>query len=336
MSARQPKIKLPPVYAGVDVSKATLAVCLVRPGETVASFEVANNKTGHRQLLAWLKRSGGCEKLVMEATNNFNLNLAFFLSDAKVLLCIINPRQARDFAGGLNRRAKTDKVDAAVLAQAALRLDLPLWVAPAPEKMQLRNVMRQIECLTVQRSRLKNRLRAQLSASILGTAVVRSLRNQIRDVQREIDSLRKEARRLVKSLPELTVDYRLLRTAKGIGELSAWKILAEICCFPPGLDCRQWTAWAGLDPRPRESGNHRPGRHLSKMGNRYLRAALYMPVLVTAHCKGAMQTYYNRLRERGLPKMSALCAGARKLLHTIWGMLHHQQPFNPDLFLRTS
>lgn len=103
--------------------------------------------------------------------------------------------------------------------------------------------------------------------------------------------------------------------------------------MPPHLSCRQWTAWAGLDPRPRDSGPLKPARHISRMGNKHLRGALYMPALAATRDPGPMQSYYQRLLGRGKAKMVALCAAMRKMLHAIWGMLHHRQPFNEALFL---
>lgn len=191
-----------PVYAGIDISKAELVISLVREGGAPAGeFILSNDAKGHRQLLALLRREGGCLGVVLEATSTFSLDLACALDSSGVALCVINPRQARSFASSLNLRAKTDRVDAGVLAQAALRLDLPRWSAPAPELLVLRAIMRRIVDLTDRRVEEKNRAHAQRGAKVLGTAVLRSIERQLELLASEIELLLAEAQALVDGLP---------------------------------------------------------------------------------------------------------------------------------------
>jgi transposase len=317
----------------VDVSKQLLEVALLPSAGPASGLTVPNTAAGHKQLIRSLARAGGCSKLVLEATSNFNLDLAFALQAAGIPLCVINPRQASDFHKGLGRRAKTDRVDALVLAEAAQRLDLPCWTAPPLEALELRSILRRVRELTERGAAEKNRLHALRAAQALGTTVRRSVERQLKLLQQERALLLRTARQLVLDQPQLAADFRLLLTVKGIGELSALAILAETACLPPGLGCKQWVACAGLDPRPRDSGQSKPPRHLSRMGNRWLRLALFMPTLSAAHHTGPLQVYYQRLLARGKAKMVALCAASRKLLHAIWAILTYKQPFNPVAFL---
>jgi len=331
MSVKQ--FQAPPLYVGVDVSKDELVVAFFRAaagGCTEASF--SNDRRGHRRLVQRISKEGGCHRLVFESTSNYSVDLACALQRAGVPACEINPRQARSYADSLNRRAKTDRVDAAVLALAARHLDVPLWTPPTPQALELRNLLRRVSELRSIGAAEKNRLHAQQAATALGRTVQRSIQRQIKCLQRERELLLREARKLVERTPELLANFKLLLSMKGIAEFSALSILSELACSPPQLGCRQWVAWAGLDPRPRESGQRRPGRHISRMGNKYLRVALFMPALVAATRPGAIRDYYVQLLKRGKDKMLALCAVMRKMLHAIWGMLHHQQPFMPDLF----
>jgi transposase len=327
------KALLAPVHVGVDVSKDELVVALRRDTETVAEFSVPNTARGHQQLIRRLRQEGGCTLLLLEATGNFYLDPANAVHKAGIALVVINPRQARSFADSLNRRAKTDRVDAQVLAQAAQSLKLPLWEPPLPEQLRLRGLMRRLSELKERKAEERNRLSASKASKTLGHEIRRSIERQIKSIDQEISLLQKQAMLQVKSSPDLHKSFKLLRSMKGIGELSALKILGELCCAPAGLSCRQWVAWAGLDPRPRDSGKHRSERNISRMGNKRLRNALYMPALVAAHSKGVVQDYYQMMLSRGKAKMVAICAAMRKMLHAIWGMLHHQQPFNPALFI---
>ena len=140
---------------------------------------------------------------------------------------------------------------------------------------------------------------------------------------------------LVRGVPTLTAKLAHLVSAKGIGETSAMRILAELLVLPDDLAAPQWVAHAGLDPRPYESGTsiHRP-RRISKVGNRHLRAALYMPALVAIQHEPNIKAFYDKLIAAGKKPMQAVVAVMRKLLHAIWGMLKHDQDFDGEKFFR--
>jgi transposase len=113
------------------------------------------------------------------------------------------------------------------------------------------------------------------------------------------------------------------------------RLLAELLVLPDDLAAPQWVAHAGLDPRPYESGTsvHRP-RRISKVGNRHLRAALYMPALVAIQHEPNVKAFYNKLVTAGKKPMQAVVAVMRKLLHAIWGMLKHDQDFDGNKFFK--
>ena len=118
----------------------------------------------------------------------------------------------------------------------------------------------------------------------------------------------------------------------GIGQVSALRLLGELLVLPSDLKAKQWVAHAGLDPRPRQSGTQDAPRHISRTGNRHLRLALFMPALVAIQRSPQIKAAYEALLARGKKKKVAIIAIMRRLLHAIWGMLHHQQDFNPQLF----
>jgi transposase len=320
-------------HAGIDVSKAELVVALLRSDGSYDQIVIANNGAGQRQLVQLLRRQG-CVKVVAEATSTYSLALSCALHKAALAFSLVNPRQARAFAHSLNLRAKTDRVDARVLAQLAASLPLPLWEPPALAALQLRQISRQIQSLTAQRSAVRCRSQASTAAKQLGRAVPASLKRQATFLKGEIEQLCKQGLSLIASEAGLAQQLRLLCSVKGISAASAVTLLGELACLPRELGCRQLVAWAGLDPQPRESGPRSLPRRLSKKGSLPLRAALYMPALVAAYYEPALMRFYQRLLERGKAKMQALCAVMRKLLHAIWGMFHHQQPFDGNLLVR--
>lgn len=128
---------------------------------------------------------------------------------------------------------------------------------------------------------------------------------------------------------ELAIQAKHLRVAKGIGAASAVALLAELCVLPSHLRAPQVSRYAGLDVRLCQSGSSidRPGR-LSKAGNAYLRAALYMPALSAVRHDPYAKAFYQALQKRGKKKIQALCAVMRKYLTGIWACLQHNQPFD--------
>lgn len=141
--------------------------------------------------------------------------------------------------------------------------------------------------------------------------------------------------KLVAGVPTLATKLAHLVSTKGIDEASAMRLLGELLVLPDDLAAPQWVAHAGLDPRPYESGTsiHGP-RRISKVGNRHLRAALYMPALVAIQHEPNVKAFYDKLVAAGKKPMQAVVAVMRKLLHASWGMLKHDQDFDGEKFFK--
>src|SRR6266576_3307989 len=170
----------------------------------------------------------------------------------------------------------------------------------------------------------------EVSAQELVVALSRDGRaERVRSIQRALARLTREAQRILEQDPLLNSSYHLLLTAKGIGPTSALRLLAETALLSEDLDVRQWVAYAGLDPREYQSGSsvHKKVR-ISKTGNRHLRRALYMPALVAVRHEPHLRAFYQHLLAQGKCKMQALVAAMRKLLHAVYGMLKHRQPYD--------
>jgi len=130
--------------------------------------------------------------------------------------------------------------------------------------------------------------------------------------------------------------FKLLISAKGIGEASAVALLGELAMLPPGLSVRQWVAYAGLDPRPVESGSSvRRAAHISRQGNVRLRSALYMPALVAKRFDPNVRAFAEHLLAKGKSKLVVTTAVMRKLLHAIYGMMKTMTTFDGEKFYRT-
>ena len=241
-----------------------------------------------------------------------------------------------EFARACMQRAKTDAVDAGGILEYLERMPFTAWQPPAPEILQLQAINRRIVQLQTKLTREKNRCHASEFSGANGDAIANDIEVNIHHLERRIERVHDSGLQLVRGLPALASKLAHLVSAKGIGEASAMRLLAELLVLPGDLAAPQWVAHAGLDPRPHESGTsvHRP-RRITKVGNRYLRAALYMPALVAIQHEPNVKAFYNKLVAAGKKPMQAVVAVMRKLLHAIWGMLKHDQDFDGNKFFQT-
>ena len=253
----------------------------------------------------------------------------------RVQLMVVNPRAIKDFARACMQRAKTDALDAGVMLDFLQRMPFAPWQPPAPEILELQAINRRIDQLHTELTREKNRRHAADFAGASADAIAHDIEVNIRDLERRLERMHESGLELVRGMPALATKLAHLVSAKGIGETSAMRLLAELLTLPDDLTAPQWVAHAGLDPRPYESGTsiHRP-RRISKVGNRHLRAALYMPALVAIQHDPNVKAFYRKLIAAGKRPMQAMVAVMRKLLHAIWGMLKHDQNFDGNKFFR--
>jgi len=314
---------------GIEVSARELVVaCAGQRGERLRSF--ANTAAGHRLLRHTLTRGGKRVRVCMEATGLYGLDLALFLSEEPLVeLMVANPRAVRHFAQAMMQRSKNDRIDARVLREFAARMPFTPWTRPSMNTLALWTIARRLEALTVLCTAEKNRLHATSLSQNLPLVVRQDIARSLRFHQRAMRQLRQQALRCIAADAQLARRFELLISIPGVAENSAIQTLAEINLLPPDRDVRQWVAYAGLDPREYTSGTsvHKHTR-ISKVGNRHLRHALYMPALVASRFQPHLRGFYQHLLERGKSKRQALTAVARKLLHAIYGMFRSNQRFD--------
>ena len=312
---------------GIDVSAKTLQIAAEK-----AEFEVNNTTEGHQRLIQRLLRNGRPVRVCLESTGFYSLDLAVALYDAEgIEVMVINPRIARRFAQALAHRSKTDPVDARVLREYTRRMPFIPWHPPATHNLQLRALARRIAALTQMRTQEKNRLHAAQSCKRL-QPICHDIEVNLRHLGRRIDQLLSQASRLIDQHPQMQVAITRIISVKGIALLSAVQIYGELCVLPQGLTARQWVAHAGLDPRHVESGTYEGKTRISKTGNKYLRAALFMPAHNAMNFEPLVMAFADHLCANGKTKMQAKVAVMRKLLHAIHGMLKNGSNFNGAKF----
>lgn len=289
---------------GIDVSKDRLDVAIYPSAEP--GFAVARDAAGLDALAARLKPLGPAA-VAVEATGGFESVVMASLAAAGLPMLVVNPAQIRAFANALGKRAKTDPIDALVIARfvAATRPEpRPLPDEATQRLADLVARRRQIIAMMVaERQRQKRLLAPRLQHSI--TRLLEALQKELSEVEREIDTevrgsdIRREKEKLLASVP-------------GVGPVIARTLLAEMPELGR-LDRREIAALAGLAPWTRQSGQWR-GKSFIGGGRASVRAVLFMGAITAARHNATLKAFHQRLIEAGKPELVALVAVARKLL----------------------
>jgi transposase len=322
------------VRVGIDVSSRTLDVAIEGRKGPIQERVFANDARGHGRLIQELKRSKSFVRVCLEATGIYHLDLCMALVAApRIEVMVVNPRAAKDFARAQLQRSKTDRVDARSLLEFASRMTFVPWCPPSQATLDLRALARRIQALLVNRAQERNRLHADGRVAQSTSAIQASIERHIEAINAEVDLLTKQALSIVRMDPRLARRFDHLVSVKGIAQGSAITILAELAVLPDDMSARQWVAHAGIDPRHSESGSSVRGQvRISKVGNRRLRSALFLPAMVAAHHEPSIQAYYRHLIVAGKKPIQAIVAVMRKLLHAIHAMFLNDQPFDGTKF----
>lgn len=319
------------VLVGVDVGAKTFEVALLAPGKkTPLALSFANTPEGHCQFIRRISQYQCPVRVCLESTGVYSLDLTLALHYAPdVEVMVVNPYQMSTFREAIAERNKSDQTDAEVGLEFVRRMDFKPWHAPAAEKVALRSLARRISDLVKQQTQEKNRLHAAEASQALSALVQEDIREHIGQLEARIASLRSKALELLKGDQELNHYHQLITTVVGIADISAISILGELLVMPEGMKVKQWVAWAGLDPVTYESGTSvRKPTKISRRGSQHLRAALFMPAKTASFHEPHLRGFYQELLGRGKKPKQAFAAVMRKLLHAIYGMLKHNQPFD--------
>lgn len=319
---------------GMDVAKAKLDCCLLLDdisGKRKTKV-VSNSRAGIADLLVWVaKQDCALETLhvVMEGTGVYHEQAALTLTDNGVAVSIVNPAQVKDFGRGLAVRTKTDGVDSWVLARYGALLKPAVWVPPAPEARLLQALLARREAIAQDLQRERNR-QEKAEATDTPQRICQSLADSIAFLSRQLDQLQQDIDDHIDRHPELKGDMALLQSIPAVGTQVGSHLLSVMHSHH-FESAEQLAAYLGLVPVERQSGSSVLGRaRLSKAGPARIRAVLYMAAVVATRYNPHVKAVYERLLARGKPKMSALGAAMRKLVHLCFGVLKTQQPYQHD------
>ena len=312
---------------GIDVSKDSLDVVLINDGRQYHKV-FSNNAVGHKHLCNWLiaQRTGQLH-ICLEATGQYGEEVAEFLYQKGYQVSVVNPARIKRYGESKLHRNKTDKADAALIAEFCQRENPPLWEPLPTEVKHLRALVRRLDDLQSAYQQERNR-------SLCGEKdawVLEDLRTHLSYLQERIRAARQAIQQLIEQHSTLSSQQALLISIPGIGKLTAARLLAEIGDISAFEDAPQLAAYAGLNPKGFRSGSsvHKKTR-ISKEGRAFLRYILYMPAIVARRHNPIIMGFCRRLADRKLPEMAIVVAAMRKLLHIIFGVLKNQLPFDPD------
>jgi transposase len=291
------------LYAGIDVSKAKLDAQLHEMGERL---QVANDTGGHGRLVERLK-SHGVVRVMMEPTSHYHRDIHRQLHEAGIGVVLINPLRARLFAQACGKLAKTDAIDAAMLARMAAQTDLEPVAPPSAVQQELQELTSARRAAIAERVALNNRHGATTNAFLK-----RELANRLRSLIGHIARLETRIEALIKTDPDMSRKARILRSIPGVGPVTTQALLAQLAELGQ-MSAKQVAAITGLAPFARDSGTMQGKRHIHG-GRADLRSALYMAALTASRKNPDMKRFYQALIARGKAAKVALAAVARKIV----------------------
>lgn len=307
------------IVVGIDISKNTLDVAIGRDG---AATVFSNDQEGHQALVAVLRRQP-ISLVVMEATGRYQFACACALQAAGFRVAVVNPRQARDFAKAMGRLAKTDRVDALMLAELAevidKRPDRDRFTRPMADETQQRlhalvTRRRQLVRLQVSERQRKYASHSDVQPGII--ELMNILKRQVQDIDASI------AAHLAKYQASLT---KLLQGVKGVGPATTAVLISELPELGQ-LKAKQISSLVGVAPMNRDSGQSR-GKRMICGGRATVRSALYMAAIVAMRHNPLIRACYERLVAAGKPKKVAIVACMRKLLIILNAMVRTGRPW---------
>ena len=303
---------------GIDVAKAHLDIY-----DTTTSRHIRfeNSRRGIKKCLGHVV-SLQPELIVLESTGGYELELAIALSDASLPAAVVNPRRVREFGRAVGQLAKTDRIDAALLARYADA------IRPQPQTCLDAHHLK-MKALVARRGQLVKMRTAEINRQehLRDKDIAHSIKAVIRTIERELKKLEHKLATLIRQIPELQKKMDLLVTVPGIAEKTATMLITDVPELGQ-LNRRQLAALLGVAPINRDSGSYR-GKRMTGGGRRTVRTRLYMPTVVACHHNPVIKAYYQRLLNKGKCKMTALVAAMRKLLTIINSMIEKGEAWNP-------
>ena len=307
-------------FVGIDVSKSTLDVCIEPAVETL---HIAYDEAGIMHIAGRLKEISPT-LIVLEATGGLEVRIATELASLGLPVAVINPRQARDFAKATGQLAKTDQVDAAVLAAFAKA------IRPQIRPLKDADTLALDDMVSRRRQLIKMRVQETLRFGTAATKPLqKSLTKHIVWLDRQIAEIDSDLNKCLRESDAWKAKDDLLRGIPGVGAVTTLTMLAK-CPELGALNRREIAALTGVAPLANDSGKHR-GKRFIWGGRAEVRAVLYMAAISAMRCNETIKAFAERLKKAGKPPKVVIVACMRKLLIIMNAMMKNNTPWNPNI-----
>lgn len=310
-------------YIGVDVSKDKFDIATLTNNKYHHQC-FNNDKKGRSAFLNWLKKHAQNPWVCMEATGHYSEIIAEFLVIANIRVSVVNPLQIKSFARAKLSRNKNDTIDGRVILEYCKAMQPRTFQPRLSVQKDLKDLTKLLDTLKEPLTRLKNQLH-----STQGEIAKKAIKKLIKSLEKNIDDIENQIKTLVESHKELHDKVLLMTSIKGIGALTAYKLLARIPDVNYFSNAKQFAAFMGISPKQNQSGNFQGRTTISRLGDSQLRKALYMSALVAKNRNEHLKPFVLRLEERGKTPKTIICAVMRKLAHLIFGILKNNRSFDP-------
>ena len=318
------------IYCGIDISKKTFDTALLID-ESYKSDVFSNNTDGIKSFHDLIKSYKQEVFFCMEATGIYCVALAKYLHKKGYQVVVINPIKTHAFAKLEMLRNKTDPADAQMIARYCKYLcdnaqfEQNLFKPKSKYYERLQYLVTRLDQLNKMQTQENNRLGASMDKII--TKIIKS---SLKSIPTQIKQVEDKIRECQKQDEQLDKQIKLLISIDGIGQKTAWAILAYVGDISMFTNSKQITSHAGLNPMQKKSGTSLDQTNLSKMGQKRLRKALFMPAMTAIKYNPLMIAHYEKLLSKGKPKKVALCAVMRKLLVVSYGVLKSGKEFDAN------
>lgn len=316
---------------GIDVSKQTLDVCFQEKNGKWKSFVISNQLKGFKELLKHLTEE---DTVVMEASGPYYLQLAMFLHEQKIKVCVENPLVIKRYSQMQLQRAKTDKKDAKVIACYGMVHQPKIWKPESKAANDLKQLYTAKELIQKQIHQTERQLEAFTSSGVLDIFLKKQLNAIIKQLKKRYQTIEEQINKVAqKEYGELLVR---LQTIPGIGRKTAIYLAVLTDGFKKFEHYKQLIAYIGFSPRIYQSGTSVKGRgHICKMGNGQIRKLLYLCSWTAKNANKYCKEMYERLKQKGKPERVIKIAIANKLVKQAFAIAKSNQTFNENYLKNT-
>ena len=325
---------------GIDVSKSSLDCCLkgVNPNGilvTKSTKKFKNDENGFRSMNEWLKgksKGGKAILCVMEATGTYHEEVLYYLYEHKYDCVLVLPNKIFHYAKSLNKKAKTDKIDAELIADYGAKnaSELSLWFPVTKNIKRIKEFSRSIEDVNAQLVENKNYLHALRIAHDTNPKIIKLYENLIEKLEKMKQELERSLDKEIETDPEMKRMTEEPAKIKGLTVRSVARVLAEVNCFLSTTSIRKAISYAGLDIVVKQSGANSFTSSISKRGNKHLRNILFMSALSSSIYDERNKNLRQRLLDRGHKPIECIVSVMRKLLSIIFVLTKYNRKYIPD------